>query len=307
MWMRQSVSCLRLIFGCALIVLGATRTSGASLGIVGYGRTLFDQVDTNLAPAVNQAGDVLQVSESTSSGLTHPSQVSYSGKATFGYLGVAFAASDYCSGIPGDQCGYVDGLLRVTSHDYLTFSGINEGTLAMDFLFEGNVGGLSPSFLLGLMEYAVFGAGDAQLRISLADPQVIDAVHSGFGVSAESLTPIVGSPDYFYYLRGTALVPFAGGSLTLSQSLLGQWNCNGATGCWVGMDFLHSARVGSARILDVDGNVVSGATFASESGYDYTRPISDPDSSVPEPSYSIGVASGLIFLGAVRYRRRRAR
>ena len=61
------------------------------------------------------------------------------------------------------------------------------------------------------------------------------------------------------------------------------------------VDALHTMRFGGARVVDTStGLVVQGAVITSESGFDWTAPLT---SSVPEPSTYAITAAALLFVG----------
>jgi hypothetical protein len=101
-----------------------------------------------------------------------------------------------------------------------------------------------------------------------------------------------------FVATGVAYIPFSGGTRSIAQTMTSQAYCGGP--CNASVDAFHSARVGGLRILDSDLNPIAGAIATSESGCDYTRPISD--ASVPEPGTFALLALPLAALLALRQR-----
>jgi hypothetical protein len=79
----------------------------------------------------------------------------------------------------------------------------------------------------------------------------------------------------------------------LGQDLEFQFDCTASRDiqCLQSGDFLHSALVGNATIVNADGQVVSGAVITSGSGYDYSQPISNGEGSLHLHLRDFGVKS----------------
>ena len=133
--------------------------------------------------------------------------------------------------------------------------------------------------------------------------------------------PLPNSPgfDYFFGARGFIDVPLDGnvpsyyGSPFLTRgapflldfSAAASSSCaDEVPACFASTDFGSTALIGNARIVDQNGNLVAGAGFTSQSGYDYLTPPGSLLAPVPEPEVWAMMLAGLGVLGAVRRRRK---
>lgn len=105
----------------------------------------------------------------------------------------------------------------------------------------------------------------------------------------------------------TALVldtPITNGAATLQFTMVAGASCTGAGGCGSEADFLDPIRINSASVFDANGNLVSGATLISDSGFNPNGGATIP---APEPSSSLLLAGGLLAMigaGKARFSRR---
>jgi hypothetical protein len=107
----------------------------------------------------------------------------------------------------------------------------------------------------------------------------------------------------------TLLIPYSGTSLQLLETISsGSYSCSATRleFCSSTGFFESSFQLGGGVILDAAGNVAPGATFTSQTGYDYSQALNL--SGAPEPAtwLLVGVALGFRVISA-RVRRRRPR
>jgi hypothetical protein len=201
--------------------------------------------------------------------------------------------------------------------DRLRFPGITEGLLRLTFIYDGSfayAGGTENSGFF--TRYSLVGNGltagihyaghihDNATSGVLGEHAVFNATGNRVG-TANLNNPVLvfdsAAKRYSATLAGTFMIPFTAGYVDLTQEFASNWLCEAQEGnpCSLSGDFLHTAAVGGALVLDLEGNPISGATITSESGFDYSRALASP---VPEPASSLLFATGLI---AVILRRRR--
>ena len=65
---------------------------------------------------------------------------------------------------------------------------------------------------------------------------------------------------------------------------------------------IYTALVGDAVVYDSNGSIVPGATFVSQSGYNYAQPLQDTNTPEPSTFGMIAIALGL-FLSPIRKHR----
>jgi hypothetical protein len=95
----------------------------------------------------------------------------------------------------------------------------------------------------------------------------------------------------------TILVPYTNGTADFSMSLSADAYCSGTVpangselGCSSTADFLDTVSITGDSVYDTNGNLVSGATLISESGF-------NPDAvPTPEPSSLLMLGAGVLAL-----------
>jgi len=215
--------------------------------------------------------------------------------------------------------------LSAYSSDFLSFTGVTSGVLALNFFLTGTLAGQGDndndfvSFMYNLSEntgpYGVVAAGNLITgeapqgsKSSSASAGSTLNFNSGFveqiaGVGV-CITVNGGKVDgcpVRYDATGTVLLPFSSSGFSLNTSLQTAGRCVFAyAGCDFTADFNDTALLGGAVIYDANGNVVQGATIVSQSGYDYTQPI--PVSAVPEPA-TFGMTAIALAALAIRLRK----
>jgi hypothetical protein len=98
----------------------------------------------------------------------------------------------------------------------------------------------------------------------------------------------------------TVLLPYSSLSFTLGESIDAFYACGGGRleSCTATASFGSTFQLGGAVVLDSNQHVVPGATITSQTGYDYTQPLSL--ASTPEPSTWFLFVTGFLACGLVR-------
>jgi hypothetical protein len=322
---------LAICLASALVAAPAAQAGTLFLQGNGNAETAFGGGNFNSSvgnPATDyQAGDVLTDAQTAPavplSGLVNASN-SYSGLAQFGHLGLQFQTSalGYWQGST-DYTSTASGTAEAYSTDALSAAGVQNGYLQLNLLFDGTFGG---THTIG----SLFGLA-LDLQLNSANGAIVDLA-TGEGIYGPVDTPYAqttypsaatGPPlavtlvadrlvpgQWDYTASGTIWLPIVAGSTSLSEALLASWNCTGSYyengACTAGADFINSAMVGGAVVLDSNGNVVPGATVTSESGFNYNDPIPS-GAATPEPASLALFGSGLAGLFAIRLLRRSAK
>jgi hypothetical protein len=217
---------------------------------------------------------------------------SYAFVAGFGEIGASATAYAVCR---DNTCGVEGGggSLDIRIFDALrVLNGPSSGFIGIDMLLEGTLSvaptGLKPSqtadsaSILSTLEY---GAGYTAFSSA--------TVCYSLGPCAASGTPI-GVANRVY-------IPFSSGVAFITHRMYYQYFCYGSLQpCSIALDFLNTSKLGGAAVYDSNLQLLTQARLGSDSGYDYTRPLST--SAVPEPSSIILVGTASV-LGAFLRRR----
>jgi hypothetical protein len=173
----------------------------------------------------------------------------YYARAQFGNLGIAYDAAALCS-IP-DYCNesLSNGFMAVNSTDPIYVSGGSDADfLKLDLLLDGgvtNMGGISPNLASVTYSMISFGSVNYSAGAACSNQVSCGSGTSGLQIILVPLHPVEG---IVYTL--------------LSQNLEFQFDCTASRDiqCLQSGDFLHSALVGNATIVNADGQVVSGSS-----------------------------------------------
>ena len=279
---------------CGLMLLGSRLNADGMLYMVNFGDAAF----TNLPGSSSGYTDstILTPSQTLSGqgpgnrGYTE----AYAAYLSFGQLGLSVYGSDFCS---ANTCGVEfqpDNLLAVSS-DGLTIGGVSNGTLRLQYVLEGTLTDFGGNNSNNLAAFS-FQLGNNVL----GSAQAAGGGGSSFG---GSLTPDSShSNTWDYFASGTVDVAISNGFASIFQELFGHANCSSGQGqsCTESVNFLNTALIGGAVVLDSNGNVVQGATITSGSGHDYTQPLTP--AAVPEPASWLLLATVLAAVFAFRHR-----
>jgi hypothetical protein len=264
------------------------------------------------------AGDVLANKASSTTGGLGTSGAGVLGqnagaRATFGDVG-AFASV----GIKGD---YLDGVYpRVMSwaifQDTLTFASLS-GTpayLEIEVGIDGSGAATNFSYWRSSSVIALNNSATIQFiadcgqALQTSDPCGADLSLShqyGGGPTTNEFVPD-------FSLTRTLLIPWAWVAPSYNQIVLySDFNVDAQIGQKFPMidavasaHYFTSSKIGGFRVLDA--NLVDlGVQFSSESGHDYTQPLTT--SPVPEPSSWIGMASGAACVLLLKLRSKEAK
>jgi hypothetical protein len=115
--------------------------------------------------------------------------------------------------------------------------------------------------------------------------------------------PLPGPPTYSFRAHGYVDVPlnFTLGPTFLLEFALAAYAGTNTDNTFAETNFGSTALIGNARIVNAAGNIIAGASFSSESGYDYIT----PPPALPEPQSAMVLLAGLGVSGLVTRRRRR--
>jgi hypothetical protein len=199
--------------------------------------------------------------------------------------------------------------------DTLTFTGISSGFVGLNYSFDGTLtygGGANTGGADGILAEYLLGSSEGGLGnsvVAVGDVANDATSTSGTQLGYGSTMNLVFTPDpnnageWDYSATGTAMIPFESGALYLQSFIYVSGSCDSDYGsCASSANFLHTALIGDATIYNSSGNPVPGATFVSQSGYDYTQPLQQTNT--PEPSTFVLVAIALLGI-ATRFQRLR--
>jgi hypothetical protein len=275
--------------------------SGAPSSAVQLNANLFpcNEAATASSPALTGSQTVAAPNNFGSGGGGSNASANYSTSLSYAALGLSAGFSAYnltASGNAGDYSG-LD--LTADASDYLTFTGVTNGTLALSFSVKGTLSGsgdngndtLSAVYTLeeNTGSFEVEAAGSL-LSAGASTPGSYASTGSTMNFSFTKDQSNASLWDYF--ATGTVLLPFGSGGFALHEDLEIDGRCVDAySGCSYSADLLDPAMVGGAVIYDSNGDVVQGATVVSQSGFDYTQAL--PSSAIPEPG-----TFGMVVVGA---------
>ncbi len=205
--------------------------------------------------------------------------------AAFGRLGLSIGGSAYCY---EPTCGVEtsEGNYQVIVTDTLFMTGASSGFVRMGMSLHGGFGYQGYADEVGVFldvrstDPSQHGAQQTFVEYRNDAGESIDVNGTPLPVPADI------PPDT---LGGAMMQPFSFGRVYLTATLFGYYNCTSGINqsCAVSANFFGTALFGGAQVLDLDGNVIEGATLTSDSGYDYTQSIA------PEPG-----SFGLLILAA---------
>ena len=225
---------------------------------------------------------------------------SYRAHVAFGNMGFDLGAGS--TSVLG-ATGTDGGVVTLGSTDVLFFTGIADGWVGFDFHVEGDItGGGGDQYSGGLVTYSMsYNPGVSGFFISEG---LGSYTGSSYVDAAPSSTVNASFQAGHLVAYGTDMAPISNGMAFLPISMEGQVSCSvddTHPSCGYNLEFLHTAVVGGARVFDSSGAPVAGVTFTSESGHDYSGPLS----SVPEPATAWMLAGAIAGMGLFRRRKPR--
>jgi hypothetical protein len=247
---------------------------------------------------VTESNNHAQAGDSFISSQTLPSAfgtVDYYARAEIGNLGLSYDATAICPDIHLCNQVSVGGFMTTASVDQIHIAGVSTADfLSLHLVLDGMVSQmadpLSGGGSIASIGYDLLTTGGTVAYVDslVCTTSPSDTCSDGTSVSTYVLLPLFSD-------NGGPTV-----SALVDQRLVFQFGCTGTFGlpCYQTGDFANSALIGGATVVDANGNVVSGAKIFSDSGYDYTQPVSEA-SSVPEPASIalelLGLAVGSVF------------
>jgi len=288
------------------ISLAGRNANSAILEVVSGEGGLGPYPNPNMIISNAHSSDVISVGQSSSTS-------DYAAYNSFGHMGLQLDTAFVCgpSTCSGDGPRFD---LVIFASDALSFTGITDGWLDLQYYVDGDLSVISPSGASGFNQVGISyttnvglgdGAGGVQTSCFLTgDPTPCRtfAPNGGTGTTTIDGNHVV--------LTGTERLQISGGGsgtitklegiIRLTPGLTGGGPDRTYSGS---VDFLHTALVGGAVVRDNAGNIVSGVTIISQSGYDYTQPISALQATVPEPSTFALLLVSLGLFGFVLRRR----
>ncbi len=314
---RRDLSLMRTCSAFLLTLTAAwlaTPADGASLYLSGYAQTEYGTVNAppNSFPAT--ATTAVTSSQTTTPGTdsNRNSSASYSAYMSLGDLGLSGGVSSFCNGI---TCGTETSglLLDESATDQLTLAGVSSGVLAISFSVDGTFSGSSNNpqdFLYADYRIGIgVGANTTDTAIeSMGGLGRFFSQNAGYanpGNTGSTMNfSFTQDPNnaslWDYVATGTATLPFTNGSLSLTSEIYTDGGCADGNGefCAYSFDLLHTALIGDAVVYDSTGQVATGATITSSSGYDYTQPLQETNT--PEPATFGLIGSALAALAMLR-------
>ena len=269
-------------------VLGARTVPGSALGPF---------ADPNLTINPATTADAISISQTAQ-------QAAYDAYVNFGHMGMDLSISSTCN---ASTCsGYNLMALQLTTQDTLSFTGVTDGWLELQYRIEGAMftnPSTDPAFAMIFFDTNV-GSGGSPGGIETACHTVNGCTVFGAPDGGSGNFSVDGST---YVLSGTMFIQISGGTAAVNTTLDGfvqTFNVLNFTSSG-SLQFLHTALIGNGVVLDNNRNVVPAATIASQSGYDYTQSITA--ASAPEPSTWLLPGAGLAAFLARKYANRRQR
>jgi hypothetical protein len=271
-----------------VILLGLRLNADPLLYMINYGNVGF----TNL-PYVSGATDSTILTPSQTMIGSAGGTGAYSAYLSFGHLGLNVSGSTPTT---NNGTAYLRNNLSAFSDDSLTIGGVSSGTLQLSYLVDGTLTYDGSNLNNAVFAEFVLNQG------ALVDYAGLNA--SGSTVENGSLTPDGSLANTWdYSASGTVDLAIVNGEVSLGSQLEGYVSCTSGLSCTQSVNFLNTALLGGAVVLDSNGNVVQGATITSQSGHDYTQPLTPGP--VPEPASWLLLASVLAVAFAFRHRHSR--
>lgn len=219
-------------------------------------------------------------------------------RAEVGSLGVFASSDQYTPGGISVASGHSIWSSFSRFDDQLTFD-VQEGFLRIGFDISGTVdlqttgdfrGSNALSSQAGVKAYLA-GSLIYEDFLSIPDPLTSLAVeHTTFGSIGENIIDIA----------------FTEGQLSLTGAMFAYSECGNqydpGSSCSSTVDFLHSANLMAAVVLDVNGDQILGSQISSQSGFNYAAGFV---SAVPVPAALPLFGTGLAVMGLIGWRRKR--